>query len=76
MNILELRKYLGDLIGQISFSYNGQLCGIDPLALDSFDMWYGAKTITASSVDEVMDAVFFDGKTLKDIWPDVTDVDF
>lgn len=76
MTLLDVKKYLADLIGHVIFDYNGYSCGVDPIALDSFDMWYGDNEITVNSVEEVMNKNFFDGKSLKDIWDDVTELDF
>lgn len=76
MTILELEKHLTDLIGHVTFCYNGYSCGIDPLACDSFDVWYGDNEMTVGSVEEVLTEELFDGKALKDIWDDVTDLEF
>lgn len=76
MSVLEIRDYLSKLTGHVIFDYMGRSCGVDPLALDSFDMWYGNNEMTAKSIDEVMTAKFFNGKSLTDIWCDVTEVDF
>lgn len=76
MSITELKKYLIDLVGQVTFYYNGYSCGIDPLAADLFEVWCGDNEETIDSIDEVMDETLFDGRSLKDIWDDVTDVEF
>ena len=76
MNILEIKKYLEELNGHITFEYNGFLCGVDPLSRSSFDMWYGNNTINVTSIDEVINSNFFDGKSLKSICSDITELDF
>lgn len=76
MTISEVKKYLSDLIGHITFEYNGYSCGVDPITLNSFDMWYGDNVITVDSIDEVINNNFFDGKSLKDIFDDITELEF
>ncbi len=71
-----IKKHLDDLIGCITFEYNGYSCGIDPLAHDDFDMWYGNDEYKAHSIDEVMKIKLFDGKSLEDIEDDITDLDY
>ena len=39
-------------------------------------MWYGTDEMTVDSIDKVMDINFFDGKSLKDIWSDITELEF
>lgn len=56
--------------------YNGFSCGIDPLAKDLFEVWCGDDAFSVSSVDEVLNDELFDGRSLTDIWDDVTDLDF
>ena len=41
MTILELEKRINSLCTHVLFDYKGHSCGIDPLALDDFDMWCG-----------------------------------
>ena len=76
MTISKVKNYLSNLTGHITFEYNGHSCGIDPLALNSFDMWYDNDEATVDSVDEVLYNKFFDGKSLTEIWNDVTELDF
>lgn len=76
MTISEVKKYLSDLIGHITFEYNGYSCGVDPITLNSFDMWYGDNVITVNSIEEVINNNFFDGKSLKDIFDDITELEF
>ncbi len=58
MTAEDIREHLGNLIGVITFEYNGKNCGIDPLSLNKFVMWYGDDETVAESVDEVMSIVF------------------
>ena len=76
MTNLNIERHLKDLIGCVTFEYNGYSCGVDPLAHNDFDMWYGNNEIKTQSIDEVMKIKFFDGKALEDIVDDITDIDY
>ena len=76
MTSLEVKDYIGALTSHITFEYEGKACGVDPLSLNEFDMWYGDKSMTAHSIEEVMDTKFFDEKTIKDIWDNITDLEY
>ena len=76
MTLTELKKYLKALNGAVTFDYNGYSCGIDPLSANEFDMWYGDKSITLDSLDDVFNHNFFDGNSLFEIWDDISEIDF
>ncbi len=76
MTISDIRNHLENLVGHVTFDYNGYSCGIDPLAIDKFEMWCGDNMTTLTSVEDVMDVKFFDGGSLADIWDDITDLDY
>lgn len=76
MTIGELEKYLSALISHVLFEYNGCSCGIDPFSQDKFDIWMGEKYMTARSVEEVLSVKFFDGKSVIEIWDDVTELEY
>lgn len=76
MTAEDIREHLGNLIGAITFEYNGKNCGIDPLSLNKFEMWYGDDETVAESVDEVMSIDFFDGNCLEEIIEDVEDFEY
>ncbi len=76
MTISEVKNFLDHLTGHIMFAYNGYACGVDALSKTSFDMWYGSNVCNAKSVDEVLHVKFFDGKSLTDIWDNVTEVEY
>ena len=75
MNAKQLRDRIDSLISHILFDYNGKPCGIDPLSRTEIDIWYGDEGATLSSVDEVMSAPFFDGKSLSDIVGDLQNIE-
>ena len=54
MTILELEKRINSLCTHVLFDYKGHSCGIDPLALDDFDMWCGESYMKAKNIDEVI----------------------
>lgn len=71
----DIKGHLENLVGAITFEYNGYSCGIDPLSLNKFDMWCGDKSMTADSIEEVMTIKFFDGDALEDILKSATEFD-
>lgn len=76
MSIRELKEYLTTVCSHVTFEYNGFNCGIDPLSRNKFDIWYGSDMMTVNSIDEVMTTEFFAGKSLEDIWDDITELDY
>ena len=68
MSITELRDYLDNLTSHILFTYDRHDCGIDPLSLNSFDMWCDDNEINAKSVDDVL--------SLTEIWNNVNDIEY
>ncbi len=76
MTAEDIREHLENLIGAITFEYNGKNCGIDPLSLNKFVMWYGDDETVAESVDEVMSIDFFDGNCLEEIIEDAEDFEY
>lgn len=75
MNVEELRARIDSLCTHILFDYNGQECGVDPFSHTEYDIWYGEKSATLHSIDEVMNTPFFDGKALKDIIEHIENLD-
>lgn len=76
MTNFNIKEFLENLTGHIMFEYNGYSCGVDPLSADEYTIWYGEKSITARSIDEVMDGKFFDGKSLSEIESDIVDLEY
>lgn len=76
MTITELRNRLTNLVSHITFYYNGCACGIDPLSRNLYEVWCGDDSFSVTSVDEVLSKELFDGRALKDIWGDVTDLEY
>jgi len=76
MTIAQVKDYLAKLTSHITFEYNGQSCGIDPLSKNEFNMWYGSDEMTVNSIDKVMNANFFDGKSLEEIWDEITELEY
>lgn len=71
MTIAEVKDYLAALTSHVTFEYNGFNCGVDPYTKTKFEMWYGQKDATMTSIEAVMTTKFFDGKSLEEIWDDV-----
>ena len=83
-----IRNRIAEICSAVTWEYKGKPCGVDPCGIPikkvtentyemrySFDMWYGDKNADFSSVDEVMNEPFFDGKTIEEIIPDMVDYD-
>lgn len=75
MTSLELKERISSLCTHVLFEYKGHSCGIDPFALDDFDMWCGENYMKANSIDEVMNTPFFEGRKLQDIADKIEIVD-
>lgn len=62
-----------------TWTYKGKHCGIDPIGTKdgmTYVMWYGKKEdFITSNWNELLDAKYFDGKTLREILPYVKDYD-
>lgn len=76
MKNFNMKEFLENLISHVTFKYNGHSCGVDPLSADNYTLWYGEKCMTATSVDEVMNKKFFDGKSLSEIESDMVDLEY
>lgn len=76
MKLLDLKNRIQSLVSYIGFDYNGVNCGIDPLARDHFDMWYGDEYYKAESIDDVMNYQLFNGKTLTEIFNDIENIEY
>lgn len=76
MTDFNMKNFLWNLTSHVMFEYNGYSCGVDPLAHDVYEMWYGDESMTAHSIDEVMNTKFFAGKSLSDILDDITDLEY
>lgn len=71
-----IKEHLSNLVGCVTFTYKDCSCGIDPLARDNFDVWFGDSKSKAQSIDEVMTTKYFGGKALEDILDDVADLEY
>jgi hypothetical protein len=75
MKINELKDRIAEIVTQITFTYNGKSCGVDPMSSTEFDMWYGDDFVTVGSIEEVMNTKLFDNKSLTDIFDDIDDLE-
>ena len=71
-----MKDYIQKLTSHVLFEYKGTNCGIDPFSAYHFDMWYGKDYYKAESIDEVMNHPLFDGKSLTEIFGEITNLDF
>lgn len=76
MKLTDLKSRISSLIGFVGFDYDGTSCGIDPINANHFEMWCGDNAITAKSIDEVMNIKLFKGKSLTEIFNQITNIDY
>lgn len=76
MTLTQFKHHIDHLVGCINFAYNGHSCGVDPVGRMKYDIWYGNTAVTVDSVDAVMNTKIFSGKSLLDIWDDLTEFDY
>lgn len=75
MKINELKDRIAEIVTQITFTYNGKNCGVDPMSSTEFDMWCADEFVTVGSIEEVMNTKLFDDKSLADIVDDIDDLE-
>ncbi|MFV0344218.1 MAG: hypothetical protein ACK5JH_15250 [Anaerocolumna sp.] len=75
-SIKELHEILIDSFSHVTFTYNGKRCGIDPMAKDDFDVWYGEDLAKAHNIEEISSQRIYNGKSLEEIITEVTDFDY
>lgn len=75
MTVKDMRIRINSMCTHVLFDYDGKNCGVDPLSNDCFDMWCGDDTMSAKSIDEVMQTPFFNGKALQDIVDKIQNVE-
>ncbi len=63
----KIKNRINELASHFLFKYQGKECGVDPFSRSDFDMWCGEDYMKATSIDEVMEVPFFEGKALQDI---------
>lgn len=76
MAIAKIKDYLSNLTSHITFTYKGKPCGIDPLSIDNYVIWYGEEGTTVNSVEEALSVRLFDGKSLTTIINEITELEF
>lgn len=70
-----IKNRISQCCSHFTFEYNGKECGIDPFNEYDFDMWCGDNVKSVSNIDEVMNSLFFDGKSLNQISKDIKIID-
>lgn len=76
MNKKEFFDYIESLSNHIFFLYNGIECGIEPISKYRFEISFNGKLFIANSIDEVKNGKYFDGKSLSEIFDDITDIEY
>lgn len=75
MKINEIRDRIAEIVTQITFTYNGKNCGVDPMSSTECDMWCGDDFVTVGSIEEVMNIKLFDNKSLTDIVDNIEELE-
>lgn len=70
-----IKKRILEFASHVAFEYNGKPCGVDPYNIHSFSLWCGNATVDVSSIDDVMNTRFFDGKSLSEISDKITEIE-
>lgn len=76
MNAITIKNRIEEMQSHFTFMYNGHECGIDPISINRYDMWYGDAFQTVTTVDDAMNSPFFGGNALKDIASSIDVIDF
>lgn len=71
----EFKRYIESLVSEIEFTYNGKDGCVDPLNRKSYYLIYDGESIEVHSIEEVMNTPYFDGKSLDEIFDDITDIE-
>lgn len=72
----KIKQRIGEIASHFTFEYKGKNAGVDPFSKNKFDMWFGDYDKTATSIDEVMNDKFFDGKSLSEIADEIYIIDW
>ena len=75
MTIQALKQRIESLANHVLFDYNGKTCGVDPFNAHHFEMWYGDQDYDATSIDDIMNARLFDGKSLTEIFDQIENIE-
>lgn len=69
-------EYIESLVSHIYFTYNGKDCVVDPFNAHCFILVYGDFETECKNIDEVKNGKYFDGKSLSEIFDDITDIEY
>ncbi len=76
MTKINFFDYIESICNHVFFSYNGTECGIEPINKQHFEISFGGNLFIANSIDEVKNEKYFDGKSLSEIFDDITDIEY
>ena len=72
----EFIAFVESISSHVLFCYNGKECGVDPISSTQYTLWYGDFEITCHCIDEVKNGKYFDGKSLSEIFDNITDIEY
>lgn len=76
MNFKEFIDRIESFISHVFFKYNGKNCVVDPFNAHNFILVYGDFEVECKSIDEVKNGKYFDGKSLAEIFDNITDIEY
>ncbi len=72
----KIKSRISEIASHFTFEYRGKKAGVDPFSKNDFDMWFGDNDKKATSIEEVMNDKFFDGKSLTEIAEEIKIIDW
>lgn len=75
MTIAAIKNTIENCINDVLFSYNGQSCGVTSEVHDYkpiYTLWFGEKYVDLDTVEDVLNYKLFDGKSLNDIYKNLS----
>ena len=74
MSIEKLKNLILSCVNDVYFVFNGKKCGVSSQVDDyvpTYECWYGDKIKEYSNVDDLLNDLFFDGRSITDIIQDL-----
>lgn len=75
-DMIDIRDRLAGLENHFLFSYRGRDCGVDPIAKNKYNIWFGNKHSHVDTIDAVFEVPFWGGKKITDIFEDISIIEY
>ena len=69
-------KRIQEFASLFAFEYNGKDGDIDPFNKNKFNLFYNGETKEVHSIEDVINEPFFDGKSFKEIYDEISIVEY